>query len=426
MAFDPIIACLQQITDYPRYERFCTDLMRFDGYLGIEPLGGVADKNRDSILLHNGGEVIFHYSVRKDWKAKLWKDAEGARKHGHACTKVVCVNPAEFTTTERDNCIAEFGNTFGLPLDLYGVERMASMLRTNAAALLRAYPQIFVPHLVEANRTAQVDVRINPTRDKRQQLAQIVAYNRGPGPVLIEAWYACWKENDSPRMSESMQCYRGRLPIRLEEKSKLDITVSFDFAWEGLERVGLADAEKRHYDATQENVKTFVRTAQLHMPPPRTKVDDAPTLEQLRAQDVFIVLQRDRSPGSKHDRLVLVFRNNGDLPLKTVGATIGWKFDTDRALAEEAHLTGPKVVESGANVNLRRITQADTSSNGSEVRFVLDDGMANLLVEVITRTSEIVAVEAAVHIAPAFKITETDNMREVVMSVAQSVLDSWD
>src|SRR5687768_16010760 len=101
--------------------------MRFDGFLGIEPLGGVADASRDSVLLRDGENVIFHYSVRKDWKAKLWEDSEGVRRHKHPCTKIICVNPAEFSTQERDSCIKEFEREFSWPLELYGVERIATM-----------------------------------------------------------------------------------------------------------------------------------------------------------------------------------------------------------------------------------------------------------------------------------------------------------
>jgi hypothetical protein len=427
VAFDPIVACLQGITDYARFERFCTDLMRFDGFVGIEPLGGVADKSRDSVLLRDGQNVIFHYSVRKDWKAKLWEDTEGVRRHSHPCTKIVCVNPAEFTTPERDSCVLEFAQEFGWPVELYGVERIASMLRTDAAPLLRKYPEIFVPDLIAENRAATVDVRINPTSEKRRQLAQIVAYNRGPGPVLIEAWYADWNGVDGLGGGhESVQCYQGRLPARLEEKAKLDILVPLDFEWERLERLGVVDAEKRRHDATEQNVKGFVITARQHMPPPRKNPDDDVSLEQVQSQQLEVEVHKDRLPGCKHDRLVIVFRNQGKLPLTAYDARIEWKFDAEKAMAAISNVAGPKVVHSSANVGLRRISQNAVSSNGSEVQFALDDSMAGILVEVITRSEDIISIEAVVRISRQFIVTEKESVRAVVVAVAQSVLDSWD
>ncbi len=400
--------------------------MRYDGFNGIEPLGGVSDKSRDSILLRNGENVIFHYSVRKDWKAKLWKDSEGVRRHGHTCTRIVCVNPAKFSTAERDNCVREFGDRFGWSLELYGVERIASMLRSNAASLLHKYPQIFVPHLISENRTASVEVRINPTRDKRRQLAQIIGYNCGPGPVLIEAWYVEWSANGSLKLNESVQCYRGRLPLRLEEKARLDITVPLDFEWEGLVKIGLVDAERHRFEATEENIKRFVGTARQYMPPPRESAENELTLELIQSQQLSVDVRKDRQPGSKHDRLLVVFRNQGTLPLKAERATIEWKFDTEKALAENSHIAGPNVVPIGANVELRCISPNKVSSNGSDVHFVLEESMASVLIEIVTRSDEINVVQAAVLIAPGFKLTETENVRAVVVSVAKSVLDTWD
>lgn len=423
MAFDPIIECLKQVTDFDRYEQFCIDLLRFDGYTTIEPLGGRTDKNRDAVLRLSDESVIFHYSVRKDWKTKLWEDADGVLKHQHLCTKVVYVNPAEFSTSARDACIAEFEEAFGLPLELYGIERMASLLRTQAAPLLHIYPQIFSPHLIEGYRRPTIDVRISPTRDRRQQLAQIVAYNRGPGAVLIDGWFACWDDGGSPCTTQSIVSRRGKLPSRLLDKEKLDITVPLEFDWKSLKRLGVIDAEKGLHDATAGNVESFLEQAKLHAPPPRKNV--GPTLEQVNAQPISILLHVEKSIARKHDRLVLVFRNDGDVPLKTTGALIEWKFDTSRALAANAHMPGPRAVESGASWPLRRISPNDGSSHGNEIRFVLDEG-AEVLIDLVTRESDVTEVAVSVIVQPGFVITETENVLELAKVVAESVLASWD
>ena len=39
MAADPIIYCLENLTDYDQFERLCHDLMAASGYRTIEPLG---------------------------------------------------------------------------------------------------------------------------------------------------------------------------------------------------------------------------------------------------------------------------------------------------------------------------------------------------------------------------------------------------
>lgn len=66
MAADPLIYCLEQLTDYDQFERLCHDLMSQDGHRNIEPLGGSKDKGRDAIHVDasNGTVTIFACSVR--------------------------------------------------------------------------------------------------------------------------------------------------------------------------------------------------------------------------------------------------------------------------------------------------------------------------------------------------------------------------
>src|SRR5260221_7928690 len=99
MAADPIIYCLEQLTDYDQFERLCHDLMALDGYRGIEPLGGSQDKGRDAIHVDrtlNDEVTIFAYSVREDWRDKLNEDSEKIHKHGHACQRLAFLSTGAF------------------------------------------------------------------------------------------------------------------------------------------------------------------------------------------------------------------------------------------------------------------------------------------------------------------------------------------
>ena len=49
MSADPIIYCLEQLTDYRQFERLCSDIMAGSGYANIEPLGGSNDRGRDAL-----------------------------------------------------------------------------------------------------------------------------------------------------------------------------------------------------------------------------------------------------------------------------------------------------------------------------------------------------------------------------------------
>ena len=92
MGADPIVYCLEQVTDYFQFERFCSDLMTAEGYKNLEPLGGSGDRGRDAIRIcqSNPDDItIFAYSVREDWKTKLKQDAERIIRVGHKCHDLV-------------------------------------------------------------------------------------------------------------------------------------------------------------------------------------------------------------------------------------------------------------------------------------------------------------------------------------------------
>lgn len=66
MAADPIIYCLQELTDYDAFERLCSDVMAGLEYRDIEPLGGRSDRGRDAIFVSRANPkdiTIFAYTV---------------------------------------------------------------------------------------------------------------------------------------------------------------------------------------------------------------------------------------------------------------------------------------------------------------------------------------------------------------------------
>ena len=78
MSADPIIYCLENLTDYRQFERLSSDLMAGSGYPDIEPIGGSSDGGRDAIHVSRADDslTIFAYSVRSDWKKKLKEDCD--------------------------------------------------------------------------------------------------------------------------------------------------------------------------------------------------------------------------------------------------------------------------------------------------------------------------------------------------------------
>ena len=151
MAADPLIYSLEHLTDYDQFERLCHDMMALDGYRNIEPIGGSKDKGRDAIHVDSSTETvtIFAYSVRENWRKKLSQDSEKIPKHGHACNRLVFLSTATFTPSERDEAVQFIRDTYGWPLELYGLERLSSMLRSTHRTLIAQHPQIFTPQFFQ-------------------------------------------------------------------------------------------------------------------------------------------------------------------------------------------------------------------------------------------------------------------------------------
>jgi hypothetical protein len=155
MAADFIIYCLEHVTDYDQFERLCHDMMALDGYRGIEPLGGSKDKGRDAIHIDrtsNDKVTIFAYTVREDWRKKLAEDSQKVQKHGHTCQRFAFLCSADFTASERDEAVNYIRTTFGWTLELYGRERLRTMLcTTHGLAHHRLFPDARILRLSEGD-----------------------------------------------------------------------------------------------------------------------------------------------------------------------------------------------------------------------------------------------------------------------------------
>lgn len=155
MGANVTVYCLEKITDYLQFERLCHDLMAWEGYKDIEPLGGFSDKGRDAIHIDNSKSTIFAYSVREDWKVKLIEDASKVRDHGHTCDELVFIFTAEFSASARDQAVKEIKENYGWDLKLYGVERLRILLETTHPEVRKNHQQIFPPDILQLEQNYQ-------------------------------------------------------------------------------------------------------------------------------------------------------------------------------------------------------------------------------------------------------------------------------
>lgn len=147
MSANPIIYCLENLTDYREFERLCSDLMGASGYSGVEPIGGTGDRGRDAIHISrvNGKFTIFAYTVRSDWFVKLKQDCRRVREEKHDPHEIVFVCTSELSGNDKDNAKEKIKDTFGWPLEIYDIERIRVLLAGELRHLIAQHPAIFCP-----------------------------------------------------------------------------------------------------------------------------------------------------------------------------------------------------------------------------------------------------------------------------------------
>lgn len=141
---DPIVQSLENATDSRAFELLCSDVLAGTDYPSIEPIGGTGDGGRDALYRDDANRMVTvcAFSLRQDWEAKLRQDCERVRSLGHDCNRFIFATSMQPTPTERDNAVQKV-NEFGWSLELYGRERIATIIRGKLEHLLERHPGIF-------------------------------------------------------------------------------------------------------------------------------------------------------------------------------------------------------------------------------------------------------------------------------------------
>ena len=164
MASRFILYDLEKITDYFGFELLCNDVMSLNGYKNIEPLGGFQDKGRDAIhkSINSGITTIFCYSVRKDFKSKLFEDLKTIKRHDHDCKDIIYITTSNISSSENDQLKEEIKNDYNWNLEIYDLMRLATLIETHYNKLIIRYPNIFIlsSKIKEEDVTKKLNIKL--------------------------------------------------------------------------------------------------------------------------------------------------------------------------------------------------------------------------------------------------------------------------
>jgi hypothetical protein len=143
---------LAGMTDFVAFEELCCALLcSYGQYQGIIPQGaGRVDGGKDALLIHwdfkgDGwastmiDKKVFHFSLRKDVKAKLKEDLKKVKKNYPNPTHVVFVTSQLIPPTKRDNLIKEAKKKYGWNLEILEQSFFCPPLDTQYIRLRKEY-----------------------------------------------------------------------------------------------------------------------------------------------------------------------------------------------------------------------------------------------------------------------------------------------
>lgn len=204
---------LTEYSDTVEFERLCSDLLARLGYRGIEPQGlGRKDGGKDALLISNKeAKLVFHYSMRLDWKKKLEEDLESVKKNKTPCDKFVFVSNRFISAGDKDKLKKEVKSKYGWELDIFDNERLRVELDTNSKDIREKYLKIpadpTIPRKIDEVHRILTQTKKKITFEVINKVAKAIIY---------------MKESDKSSKND-------KLPLNIKEKISLNgLTQKFE------------------------------------------------------------------------------------------------------------------------------------------------------------------------------------------------------
>ncbi|MCX6842534.1 MAG: tetratricopeptide repeat protein [candidate division WOR-3 bacterium] len=145
-----VLWVLDQESDGKHFERLCTDLLFRNGYKDIVPVEP-QDGGRDAKELprrgrgREGETIFFQFSLEKNWKAKLRRDARKLKAGGYDFSTLVFVTNQKARGVDQDKLGNELHSQYGWKLFVFSREWLRLQLEEANPDLAKKYLGIDMP-----------------------------------------------------------------------------------------------------------------------------------------------------------------------------------------------------------------------------------------------------------------------------------------
>lgn len=177
MALDIIEIALDSLTDHAAFEALASELMRDEGYPGVQPLGGVADQGRDAIeerFFSDGTHqtTVFQYTLQEYLSGKLDETVEKLEKASVEYHELVIVTPHRLSSELQDKLIRRARKEHEISLRIFERKTLLNRLSDYSNGIFHRYfPDI--EHQIADLVAARTRKSASPSQAREAELLRV-------------------------------------------------------------------------------------------------------------------------------------------------------------------------------------------------------------------------------------------------------------
>lgn len=200
--FEKVLWALDNEIQPLEFERLCVDVLGREGYRHIKPSGGTKDMGKDAeVSIWSGisderSEIVFQFSLEKNWEKKLTRDAQKIASNFKNVLELVFVSCQRVTGSKKEKLKSEFRKAYNWELTIYDREWLRNRLCEYHQDLAKKYLDVDLPPTVGSEVTQlelcgfdeesaeEVFAHTSP-----ETLRAIIVERTRKEPQVIRHWY---------------------------------------------------------------------------------------------------------------------------------------------------------------------------------------------------------------------------------------------